>query len=326
MNWNKALMPIALLAIIVGASIFALGQVGLLSQVRDYGGAGNATTAQNLPPGTVLQQTQTYQTPVDLKTTVRQSIATSTGVKNTIAGTMTYYLAGADGAPVSVQETTTVTPAGGISSSTDPNPDQNLVGIFTNTSVYTTKVTFKTPFASSYPIDVEADIINTPVVECQNSSSGNWQTTGMEQTLAADQAVTITCRARGNTANAVGRFAPALIGLNYTNTEFTPSTTYALSGGNPASVADLPTGIMGGYQRAYSVNVGNVVGFDSSKTFQIVLQSASGVNPNSNVTFQLADLGVYTKNVHPIAFNGYQNPDTLADTGGANQNFTIVVR
>lgn len=309
--------------VLLGFVANEMGLIRLTQTDTNYGNSGQGTG--NSQVNQINAPTTVQVSSVDLRSTVTQSIADSTGVKNKINGQLAYYTTSPNGSPASPFETTNVVNTGATSSTNDAVPSAHLVGVFTNSSYYTTKFEAIAPVAPSTELTTEADLINSVSIQCKNSTSGDWQASGMKQVIGTDETVTIECKVKGATSRGVFRANPALVGFDYNTGNFTSTTLGVLSSsGGMLPLAQVPTGIMPAYETAFEAPIGNVINYGES-IFRIQVGSASGVNPDNNITMQVADLGTYTKNTFPIVFNGYQNPDTQADTGATNPTFVIDV-
>ena len=107
------------------------------------------------------------------------------------------------------------------------------------------------------------------------------------------------------------------------------------TGSNPPSESgtetNVPSGIASGYEECWVANVGtDENGVKKLKDYaeasvQLKAVAQSGVNPLDNVTVRAIDKGTYTKAAGDVLYMGYQNADTLADTGATNVDFTINV-
>jgi len=303
-------------AILTGAGLIPT-EYNLLALAGVGGDPTVGETSVSVSGEGILQQVTT----VNIESAVTESVADTTGVKNKIGGSLAYYY---DGIP-NAFETTTLSTTAYASSTTDPKPGDKIIGIMTNSSYYHAKLAnpdgsaLEVPLAQNMQITGEADLLNTVTVYCQNTTSGTWATTGMNQTLGSDEAVTLDCKIKGGVARGVFK-APIVVGFNYNSTNWSAGSTYVVG----STRTEVPSGTMSGYETAWLSTIPSVEDFNT-EYFQVRLTPASGVNPTAEIiTLEFNDCGAtFTKNVWPVLFTGCQNADTSAAIGSTDANFAI---
>ena len=278
------------------------------------------TTVETAPVSTQLQVTT-----VDIQTSVRESQADTTGVKNRVGGTVAWYY-DSDTTPF---ETTTLSTTAFASSSTDARPGAKIMGIFTNASYYNVLVAnpdgsaIDVPLSPSMSVTAYADLLNAAVINCQNSTAGIWQSAIANQTLTTDEATTLSCKLVGAAARGVFK-GPIKICFDYNTANLSSSGTYVVG----ATKGTVPSGVAAGYESCWDTTLADVTDFNEVP-FQVRITPISGVDPGPtgmNLTIKAIDCGgTYTKAVWPDLFTGCENPDTLAAVGSTDDTFVVGV-
>jgi len=280
--------------------------------------AGSLTSTTT--PGGTTETGATTATPffdtsagVTVSVATRESIADTTGVKNLFAATADVYKETGTSPFTTIVTTATGFTAGG----TTANAGEKIFVVSNATNYYFAKSELLTvPAQATFDITLYNDHVNTLALKMQNSTSGDWQSTGMVQVLTTDEAKSLKLQFEGQTARGVYR--KPLVCANYETSNF---TRFEVIGGVKT---DVPSGIANGYEECWTSGLDTVNHYDTD-VISVRLTPGSGVNPDSNVTLLVADYGNYKKAVNGILFDGYQNGDTLADVGATNYNFIIDV-
>jgi len=309
-NWfmlfGFGLLGIGVLSLAILSGIWTPQVPGSLTGTTTPGG----TTETGATAATTFFDTSAG---VTVGVAARESIADTTGVKNLYLSTADVYKDGQTSPYVTIVTTTTGFTAAG----TTANAGEKLFVVTNATNYYFAKSDLLTvPAQATFDVTLYGDHVNTLALTMQNSSSGNWQSTLINQSLTTDEAKTLKLQLEGQTARGVYR--KPLVCFNYETSNFTRGEVIG------GVKTDVPSGIANGYEECWTSGIDTVNHFDS-EIISVRLTPLAGVNPVSNVTLLVADYGNYKKATNGILFDGYQNGDTLADVGATNYNFVIVV-
>lgn len=280
--------------------------------------AGGLTTTTT--PGGTTETGATTATPffdtssgVTISVATRESIADTMGVKNLFVATADVYKEGG----ITPFTSVTTSTSGFTAGSTKANAGEKIFVVSNASGYYYAKSELLTvPPQATFEITLYGDKLNTLSLKMQNSTSGDWQSSGMKQALTTDEAKTLKLQLEGQTTRGVYR--KPIVCANYETSNF---SRFEVVGGVKT---DVPSGIANGYEECWTSGLDTINHYDS-EVISVRLTPSSGVDPDSNVTLLIADYGNFKKATDGILFDGYQNSDTLADVGATNYNFVIDV-